>query len=436
MKTVSFATLGCKVNQYETEAMANLFKNAGYEVQSFDDICDIYVINTCTVTGMGERKSRQMINRAHKKNPDAFIAVAGCYSQISPEAAAALEGVALVIGTRDRSRIVELCQEAMKKSETTVTVGDIMKQRTYEDMWVPSYSDKTRAFVKIEDGCTEFCTYCIIPYARGPVRSRSMESIVNEVSELAKNGFKEIVLTGIHLASYGRDNREYNLLDVIKAIAEIEGICRIRLGSVEPRLLTEDFVREISSISKVCNHFHVALQSGCDATLQRMNRKYTTAQYKDGIELLRRYFDNPAIATDIMVGFPGETEEEFTSSVKFASELRLADAHVFAYSNRKGTKADKFPCQLPKHTKEERSRVMIDTLAMSRQDYLTSQIGKKVQVLMEQEIGNGLWEGHMTNYVKVVIPSDEDLSGKFVDVMTESVQKDFVFGNRVFDNQH
>ena len=298
------------------------------------------------------------------------------------------------------------------------------------------FKNKTRAFVKIEDGCTEFCTYCIIPYARGPVRSRSMESIVNEVSELAKNGFKEIVLTGIHLASYGRDNREYNLLDVIKAIAEIEGICRIRLGSVEPRLLTEDFVREISSISKVCNHFHVALQSGCDATLQRMNRKYTTAQYKDGIDLLRRYFDNPAIATDIMVGFPGETEEEFTSSVKFASELRLADAHVFAYSNRKGTKADKFPCQLPKHTKEERSRVMIDTLAKSRQDYLTSQIGKKVQVLMEQEIGNGLWEGHMTNYVKVVIPSDEDLSGKFVDVMTESVQKDFVFGNRVFDNQH
>lgn len=430
MKTVSFATLGCKVNQYETEAMANLFENAGYKVQSFDDICDIYVINTCTVTGTGERKSRQMINRAHKKNPNAFIAVAGCYSQVSPEAAAALEGVSLVIGTRDRSRIVELCEDAMEKSETTVSVGDIMKQRTYEDMWVPSYSDKTRAFVKIEDGCMEFCTYCIIPYARGPVRSRSMESIVNEVTELAKNGFREIVLTGIHLASYGRDNREYSLLDVIKAIDKIDGICRIRLGSVEPRLLTEDFVREISRLSKVCNHFHVALQSGCDATLQRMNRKYTTAQYKEGIELLRKYFDNPAIATDIMVGFPGETEEEFVSSVKFASELKLADAHVFAYSNRKGTKADRFPCQVPKRTKEERSRIMIDTLAKSREEYLNSQIGKKVQVLMEQEMSKGLWEGHMTNYVKVVIPSDEDLSGKFVDVITESVQKDFVFGNR------
>ncbi len=430
MKTVSFATLGCKVNQYETEAMANLFEKAGYKVQSFDDICDIYVINTCTVTGTGERKSRQMINRAHKKNPNAFIAVAGCYSQVSPEAAAALEGVSLVIGTRDRSRIVELCEDAMEKSETTVSVGDIMKQRTYEDMWVPSYSDKTRAFVKIEDGCTEFCTYCIIPYARGPVRSRSMESIVNEVTELAKNGFREIVLTGIHLASYGRDNREYSLLDVIKAIDKIDGICRIRLGSVEPRLLTEDFVREISRLSKVCNHFHVALQSGCDATLQRMNRKYTTAQYKEGIELLRKYFDNPAIATDIMVGFPGETEEEFVSSVKFASELKLADAHVFAYSNRKGTKADRFPCQVPKRTKEERSRIMIDTLAKSREEYLSSQIGKKVQVLMEQEMSKGLWEGHMTNYVKVVIPSDEDLSGKFVDVITESVQKDFVFGNR------
>lgn len=428
MKTVSFATLGCKVNQYETEAMANLFENAGYCVKSFEDICDIYVINTCTVTAMGERKSRQMINRARKKNPDAFIAVVGCYSQVSPEEVSAMEGVSLVLGTGDRSRIVELCELTLKNNKNDVLVGDVMKNRTYEDMWVPSYSDKTRAFVKIEDGCTEFCTYCIIPYARGPVRSRSMESITKEVKTLAENGYKEIVLTGIHLASYGRDNKKCSLLDVIKAIHAIDGVYRIRLGSVEPRLLTEEFVSEISRMEKVCNHFHVALQSGCDATLLRMNRKYTTEQYRNGIELIRKYFKNPAIATDIMVGFPGETEEEFNSSVKFVTELNLADAHVFAYSNRKGTKADKFPCQVPKATKEERSRKMIAALAKTRKKYLDSCLNQTAGVLMEQKTSDGLWEGHMANYVKVVAPSGKDLSGMFADVRLLSNEGEFILG--------
>lgn len=424
MKSVSFCTLGCKVNQYETEAMTNLFSNAGYEIKDFGEKCDIYVINTCTVTSMGDRKSRQMIHRASKLNPNALIAVVGCYSQVSPEEVKKIDGVGLVLGTKERSRIVELCEKQIKETEQKVLVGDIMKQRKYEDMWVSSYSSKTRAFVKIEDGCTEFCTYCIIPYARGPVRSRELSSIVNEVKALSENGFSEIVLTGIHLASYGKDLKEYTLLDVIKAIAQIDGIKRIRLGSIEPRILTEDFIAEISKIDKMCNHFHIALQSGCDETLKRMNRKYTTAEYKNSVELVRKYFDNPAIATDIMVGFPGETEEEFKSSLNFAVELKLADAHVFAYSNRKGTKADKMENQVEKSVKEERSKKMISALKKTQKAYLEGYVGKSAEVLFEQEVKEGIYEGHMTNYVKVHIKSDEDLSGKFVNVKINSVKGD------------
>ena len=323
MKTVSVATLGCKVNQYESEAMLNLFAEAGYTIKSFDEVCDIYIINTCTVTGMGDRKSRQMIHRAIKQNPDALIAVAGCYSQVSPETVQKIQGVDLVIGTKERSRIVELCEEVIELGQKKVLVDDALKRRSYEEMTVSDYSDRTRAFVKIEDGCTEFCTYCIIPYARGPVRSRSLNSIVDEVTTLSRNGFREIVLTGIHLASYGRDIKEYSLIDVIEAVARVEGIKRVRLGSIEPRIITEEFVTRLASIDKLCNHFHIALQSGCDETLKRMNRKYTTAEYKSSVELLRKYFVNPAIATDIMAGFPGETEEEFTSSLEFAVSLEL-----------------------------------------------------------------------------------------------------------------
>ena len=426
MKTVSFATLGCKVNQYETEAMTKMFQNSGYEVKSFTDICDIYIINTCTVTLMGERKSRQMINRAYKLNPNAFIAVAGCYSQVSPEEVAALRGVSLVIGTKDRSRIVQLCEKAMSETGKHVCVDNIMKQRTYEDMEVPSYSSRTRAFVKIEDGCNEFCTYCIIPYARGPVRSRSIESIAKEVRALSKNGFSEIVLTGIHLASYGKDLKTVSLIDVIKAVADVDGIQRIRLGSVEPRLLTEDFVSAIAKIDKMCDHFHIALQSGSEETLKRMNRKYTAQQYREGVEIVRKYFKNPAIATDIMVGFPGETEEEFRQSLEFAVAIGFADAHVFAYSNRKGTKADLFPGQVPKAEKEKRSRALISALKKTQKEYLKSQLGKTALVLFEQMAEDGIYEGHMTNYVKVRFKSDTDISGKFVNVNLVRTEKDYI----------
>ncbi len=428
MKTVSVATLGCKVNQYESEAMLNLFSDAGYTVKNFDEVCDIYVINTCTVTSMGDRKSRQMIHRAVKQNPDALVAVAGCYSQVSPEAVQKIEGVDLVIGTKERSRIVELCQEVMQTKQKKLLVDDALKRRSYEDMTVSTYSDRTRAFVKIEDGCTEFCTYCIIPYARGPVRSRSLQSIVDEVTALSQNGFKEIVLTGIHLASYGKDIKEYSLADVIEAVARVDGIRRVRLGSIEPGIITPEFVKRIAAVDKLCNHFHVALQSGCDETLKRMNRKYTTAQYRSCVELLRKHFDNPAIATDIMAGFPGETEEEFASSLEFAVSLELADAHVFAYSNRKGTKADKMPGQVPKSIKDARSRKLISALGESRKRYLGSLLGTCGEVLFEQKTDEGMYEGHLTNYVKVIAASDTDISGRFATVRFEEIKGDVIFG--------
>lgn len=424
MNTVSFCTLGCKVNQYETEAMTNLFLSAGYTIKNFDEKCDIYVINTCTVTGTGEAKSRRMIHRAIKQNPDALIAVVGCYSQVSPDEVSKIDGVSLILGTKDRSRIVELCEEALKTYEKKVIVEDALKNRTYEDMWVPSYSSKTRAFVKIEDGCNEFCTYCIIPYARGPVRSRSIKSITDEVTSLVSNGFSEIVLTGIHLASYGKDTKSHSLLDVIKEIYKIDGVRRIRLGSIEPRILTEEFIKEIAKIDKMCDHFHIALQSGCDDTLKRMNRKYTTLEYQNSVDLIRKYFDNPAIATDIMVGFPGETDEEFNKSLEFAVNLKLSDAHVFAYSNRKGTKADKYPNQLPKSVKEERSAKMIDALNLEKQNYLNGYIGKECEVLFEQEVKTGVYEGHMTNYIKVRMASDTDISAKFIKVVPTAVYGD------------
>jgi len=426
MNTVAICTLGCKVNQYESEAMSKLFSDSGYELKNFDEKCDVYVINTCTVTGMGDRKSRQMINRAKKLNPDSVIAVVGCYSQVSPDEVKKIDGVNIVLGTSAKTEIVSLVENALSEKQQTVKVSDIMKQRNYEDMWVSSYSSKTRAFVKIEDGCTEFCTYCIIPYARGPVRSRDIESIKKEVTALSENGFKEIVLTGIHIASYGKDTKTHTLLDVIKVISEIDGIERIRLGSVEPRILTENFISEISKIKKVCNHFHISLQSGCDETLKRMNRKYSTDEYLESVRLLRKYFENPAIATDIMVGFPGETEDEFKTSVEFMKTVSFADAHVFAYSNRKGTKADTMENQVDKAEKERRSKLMSSCVKKLQKEYIESFVGLNAEVLIEREISPGIYEGHMTNYVKVHVKSEKDISKEIVNVKIKKTEKDYL----------
>ncbi len=431
MKTVSFCTLGCKVNQYETEAMTKLFSDAGYEIKGFDEICDIYVINTCTVTGTGDRKSRQMIHRARKLNPDAVIAVVGCYSQVAPREVEKIDGVSLILGTSERAKIVEHVEKYLIDNQKSVFVSDIMKQREYENLWVSSYSSKTRAFVKIEDGCTEFCTYCIIPYARGPVRSRSMESIKKEAEQLAENGFKEIVLTGIHLASYGKDTKTESLIDVIRLVASVEGIKRIRLGSLEPRLLTEEFIREISKIEKMCNHFHISLQSGCNATLKRMNRKYTTEEYEESVNLLRKYFDNPAIATDIMVGFPGETDDEFNESLAFAEKIHFADAHVFAYSNRKGTKADKFENQVDSKIKEKRSKILTKCIKKMHGEYVEALKNTTADVLFEKRQHNGMFEGHMTNYTKVHASCDADISNQILKVKITNADGGIAYGELI-----
>ena len=415
MKTASFYTLGCKVNQYETEAMSEIFSKNGYKIADFNEVCDVYVINTCTVTSIGDRKSRQMIRRAKHLNPNSIVAVVGCYSQVSPDEVAKIEGVNIILGTKDRKNLCEIADKMLAEKENQKKVTDVenaLKNREYEELEIKEYAEKTRAFVKIEDGCNEFCTYCIIPFARGPVRSRKLENIVKEVEFLAQKGFCEVVLTGIHLASYGKDLKNVSLSDVICAVAEVPGISRIRLGSLEPRILTEEFIQKIADTKKVCNHFHISLQSGCDETLKRMNRKYTTAEYENSVKLLRRYFDNPAIATDIMVGFPGETDEEFEKSLAFMEKIAFADAHVFSYSNRKGTKADVMENQIDPKVKEVRHKAMEGTVARLKNEYLESMAGKNLSVLFEQEISDGVYEGTAENYAKVIMKSGADISKK------------------------
>lgn len=427
-KTVSFHTLGCKVNQYETQAMTELFENAGYKVLPFDSICDVYVVNTCTVTGTGDKKSRQIIRRCQGLNPQAVIVVAGCYSQVAPEEISAM-GVDVVLGNKDKSNVVALTEEAIlgKKS---CAVSDILKCRTFEDMSISNFNDKTRAFVKIEDGCNSFCTYCLIPYARGPVRSRDIESIVNEVKSLSESGFAEVVLTGIHIASYGLDIKDSNLTlyDVIRYVHEIEGIKRIRLGSIEPRILTEEFVKKISELPKVCHHFHISLQSGCDETLKRMNRKYDTALYSQVVQNIRKYMPESAITTDIMAGFPGETEEEFKTSVAFLEEICFAESHVFAYSNRKGTKADKMPNQVKRKDKNRRASIMAEAAKRCREKFLNSFKGEEIEVLIEREVEKSIYEGHTSNYIKVHVSSEADISRKFVKVKIIRVFDEYVLG--------
>ena len=427
MKKVAFCTLGCKVNQYETEAMITLFKQRGYEIASFDDVCDIYIINTCTVTGEGERKSRQMIRRANGANPNGVTLVTGCYSQVAPETVAALEGVSLVMGTSERARVVDIVEEYIN-SKSKPAVNDIMKKRDYEDLWISSYEDKTRAFVKIEDGCTEFCSYCIIPYARGPVRSRSEESITKEVAALAENGYKEIVLTGIHIGSYGKDLKGKTLLDAIKAANKVDAIKRIRLGSVEPRVLTESFINEISKMPKVCDHFHISLQSGCDRTLKAMNRKYTTDEYKRAVELLRRAYKNPAITTDIIAGFPGETEEDFNESLNFMKKIAFSEAHIFPYSPRKGTKAAAMDCQIEKKLKNARAKKMIELSKSLHNEYVQSFIGEVAEVLFERSAGDNIYEGHMSNYITVRAKSEDDISHEFKKVKITSAEGGIAIG--------
>lgn len=414
MKKAAFYTLGCKVNQYETEAMAEMFKQKGYDITDFENPADVYVINTCTVTNMSDRKSRQIIRRAKKINPNAIIAVTGCYAQTSPEDVKKIDGVNLVVGTKDRKNIVELT-EAAQADICTDAVSDIMHTHTFENLSINTYQSRTRAYIKIQDGCSQFCSYCIIPYARGPIRSRQPEEVISEIKKLAYDGFSEVILTGIHVASYGKDLGNCDLASLICAVNEINGIKRIRLSSIEPMALNHDFIEKIKNAKKLCHHFHLSLQSGCDDTLKRMNRKYTCSEYESIVYGLRNLYPDSAITTDIMVGFPGETEEEFQQTCEFVEKIQFADAHIFQYSMRKGTPAAKRADQIAPETKEVRSKVIAQITKKSHDEYIQKFIGQEVEVLFEQPYNQkeGYFEGKTNNYLTVIVPTSENLSGQF-----------------------
>lgn len=427
-KKVAFFTLGCKVNQYETEAMFEIFKKNGYVGVESEDYADVYVINTCTVTHMSDRKSRQYIRRVKKVNPNAIIAVVGCYSQVSPEEILEIDDVNLVMGTNDRLQIVDKIKDIDCNSKVS-TVDDIMKVKEFEEIEISQTNGKTRAFIKIQDGCDRFCTYCIIPYARGRVRSRYLDDIIKEVTLLAYNGYKEIVLTGIHVASYGKDLKDgSSLLTVIKAINEIDGIERIRLSSVEPILFSEEFVDEICKIKKLAPHYHLSLQSGCDTVLDRMNRRYDTLEYKHIVDILRDRIEEVSITTDVIVGFPGETDEEFEQTYNFLKEIGLMHTHVFKYSPRKGTKAAEMKDQVDPKKKTERSNVLLDLCIENFEKFASKYVGKTLRVLFEEKDGEGYYSGLTDNYIRVKVKSDVDISDQFLNVTIESIEKDFCLG--------
>ncbi|MEG0180864.1 MAG: tRNA (N(6)-L-threonylcarbamoyladenosine(37)-C(2))-methylthiotransferase MtaB [Peptostreptococcaceae bacterium] len=430
MKKVAFYTLGCKVNQYETEAMLEMFKKDGYTQVDSEEFADVYVINTCTVTHMSDRKSRQYIRRMKKKNPDAIIAVVGCYSQVSPEEILEIEEVNLVMGTNERRQIVEEIKK-LDASKKASTVDDIMKVRAFEEIEINQANGRTRAFMKIQDGCDRFCSYCIIPYARGgKVRSRDLESVVSEAKKLVANGYKEMVLTGIHVASYGKDvaDDDINLLSVIKAINEIDGVERIRLSSVEPILMTDEFIDTVSKMPKVCPHFHLSLQSGCDETLNRMNRRYTTKEYKEIVDKLREKMPKVAITTDVIVGFPGETNDEFNKTYEFLSDIELSQMHIFKYSPRKGTPAATMENQIDPQMKQLRSDKLIALNKKNFSNFATKFIGEEFEVLFEQNISDNKYEGLTPNYIRVVVESNEDIHGQILKTKISDVKDEYVEG--------
>lgn len=416
MKTVAFHTLGCKVNQYETEAMEELFENRGYSIKDISEKADIYVINTCTVTNVSDRKSRQFIRKSKKKNTDAIIAVVGCYSQVSPEEVEEIQDVDIIVGTSERNRIVDLCEEFIENPNRINIVKNIKTNKEFEDININEIKSKTRAYVKIQDGCNQFCSYCIIPYARGTIRSRAKENIINEAKRLAKAGFKELVLTGIHLASYGKDLKNEDLLEVIKELTEIDEIERIRLSSVEPSLIDKEFLETAIESKKVCDHFHLSLQSGSDTVLKRMNRKYSSDYFRSRVNLIRKYMPNAGITTDIIVGFPGETEEEFKATYEFVKEIGFSKIHVFKYSKRQGTPAYDYENHLDSNIKNRRSASLIALGDQLAEEFLKKYIGLKLDVLYEEEYNkdNGEFEGYTTNYIRVRGKAPYDVNGKII----------------------
>ena len=409
--------LGCKVNAYETEAMQQILEEAGYEIVPFSEYADVYVINTCSVTNMADRKSRQMLHRAKKQNPDAIVVGAGCYVQTKEAQALVDESIDIVIGNNKKHELVPLLREYEASHRKMACVADINHEKqAYEELSLSRTAEHTRAFIKVQDGCNQFCTYCIIPFARGRVRSRELPDVLQEIRTLAKSGYREVVLTGIHLSSYGVDNGE-SLLHLIEAGHELEGIERIRLGSLEPRIVTDAFAKRLSELPKICPHFHLSLQSGCDTVLSRMNRRYDTAEYEAGCALLRRYFEHPAITTDVIVGFPGETDEEFETTERYLERIHFYEMHIFQYSRREGTKAAAMPDQVPEAVKKERSEKLLALGHRMSEEFRRYYLGRQVTALLEEEFlydGKRYYTGYTKEYVKVAVETEKDLSNTFV----------------------
>lgn len=428
-KKAALHNLGCKVNAYETEAMKELLREDGYEIVDFHDKADVYVVNTCTVTSVADQKSRQTLHHAKKENPDAIVVAAGCYVQTAADKLRKDNYIDILIGNNKKDQLVNKIHEYIKGQEREESIMDVNKGKiSYEALRVNSTGKNTRAFVKIQDGCNEFCTYCLIPYARGRNRFRDIASIKEEVKKFAKNGYKEVVLTGIHLSAFG-ENEDFGLIDVIESISEVSGIERIRLGSIEPRIITEDFARRVSKIKKFCPHFHLSLQSGCNKILKRMNRKYTKEEFREGCILLRKYFKDPALTTDVIVGFPGETEEDFMESYEFYKDINFYEMHVFKFSKRRGTGAYTMPNQVTNDEKTRRSHILLSLAKKNGREYREKLIGTEVEVLIEcKEFINKkfYWTGFTKTYVRVIVDSKEDLkdrivSGKAIELLNDEL---------------
>lgn len=438
-KKAALHNLGCKVNAYELEAIQQMLEQKGYEIVPFAPGADVYIINTCTVTNIADRKSRQMLHKAKKMNPDAVVVACGCYVQAAGEKLEEDTAIDLIVGNNKKKEIPEILEAYFREREegraaSGAWLTDMAHNREYETLSISRTEEHTRAFIKVQDGCNQFCTYCIIPYARGRVRSRRPEEVLAEVQRLAASGCQEIVLTGIHLSSYGVDlEEEQDLLALIRTVHSVEGIRRIRLGSLEPGIITESFAEAIAALPKVCPHFHLSLQSGCDTVLQRMNRRYRSEEYMEKCRLLRRVYDRPALTTDVIVGFPGETEEEFEASRAFVEQVHFFETHIFKYSRREGTRAAAMPGQISEQEKTRRSHVLLELDGRRRREYMESFLGEERDVLFEERVqadGREYWTGHTREYLKVLVPAEkEDYENQMIPVkLTEIWKEDALFG--------
>lgn len=426
VKKVAFCSLGCKVNQYETNAMAQKFIEHGYEVVEFDEYADVYIVNTCTVTNVADRKSRQMLRRAKEINKDATLVACGCYAQVAKDELKKIPEIDLIIGNNEKNDIIQIVENHIAQKGAEDLVSDVMYKLDYVELGTTTYTEKTRAVIKVQDGCDRFCSYCLIPYARGHIRSRKIENVIEEIKKVVEEGINEVVITGIHIASYGRDFKGENigLIDLLEEINKIQGLHRIRLGSIEPTIITDEFVERLSKLDKICDHFHLSLQSGCIETLKRMNRRYTTEEFRDVTKRLRSKFPNAALTTDIIVGFPGETDDEFNTTYEFLKDIAFYKMHIFKYSQRKGTKAAVMPNQVDGKIKEERSKKLIELSNENEYNYNKKYIGKQVEVLFEEREGEYL-KGHTTNYIVVKHKTDkDDLINKIAKVTVSEAKQD------------